>query len=428
MPDFDVIVVGAGCAGSVAAYRLAQAGKNVLLIERGTYAGSKNMTGGRIYSHSLKKVFPEFEQEAPVERRISHERISLIDPDSNFTVDFSSKAMGVEGSDSYTVLRGPFDQWLAEQAENAGAECIFGIPVEDLIVENGAVKGVIAGEDELTGDITILADGVNSLLTAKAVGAPVPQLCEMAVGVKELIELPASVIEDRLLCAPGEGASWLFAGDATHGRVGGAFMYTNKDSISLGLVATLSDLVTAKTPVYQMLDDFKKHPAVAPLIKGGATVEYSAHMVPEGGFNMLPRLVCDGCMVTGDAGMLCINLGYAVRGMDFAVSSGDMAAQAAVEALDQHDVSTAALRRYVDLLEGSYVLKDLRQFRKFPHFMEGTRRIFDTYPTMMRDMMNNLFIIDGEPCAPLKKKLIDPVKQVGFLNLLKDAKGGLGAL
>lgn len=428
MADFDVIVVGAGCAGSVAAYCLAKAGKSVLLVERGVYAGAKNMTGGRIYSHSLKKVFPDFEQEAPVERRISHERISLIDPESNFTIDFSSKAMEVEGSDSYTVLRGPFDQWLADQAEQAGAECIYGIPVEDLIVQDGAVKGVVAGEDEITSDITILADGVNSLLTVKAVGAPTPQLHEMAVGVKELIELPSNVIEDRLLCAPGEGSSWLFAGDATHGHVGGAFMYTNKDSISLGLVATLSDLVTANTPVYQMFSDFKKHPAVAPLIKGGTTVEYSGHMVPEGGFNMLPKLVCDGCMVTGDAGMLCINLGYAVRGMDFAVSSGDMAAQAAVEALDKHDVSESALHRYVELLEESYVLKDLKQFKKFPHFMETTKRIFDTYPAMVRDMMNNMFIVDGEPCEPLKKKLIGPAKQVGYLNLLKDVKGGLGSL
>ena len=52
MADFDAIVVGAGCAGSVAAYELAKAGKEVLLIERGNFAGAKNMTGGRIYAHS----------------------------------------------------------------------------------------------------------------------------------------------------------------------------------------------------------------------------------------------------------------------------------------------------------------------------------------------------------------------------------------
>ena len=92
MADFDVIVVGAGYAGTVAAYELAKAGKSVLVVERGNYAGAKNMTGGRIYSHSLKKVFPNFEQDSPVERRITHERISLMDPEANFTIDFTSKA------------------------------------------------------------------------------------------------------------------------------------------------------------------------------------------------------------------------------------------------------------------------------------------------------------------------------------------------
>jgi electron transfer flavoprotein-quinone oxidoreductase len=428
MADFDVIVVGAGCAGSVAAYELAQAGKSVLVVERGNNAGAKNMTGGRIYAHSIKKVFPDFEEKAPLERRISHERISLIAPDSNFTVDFTSEAMGEAGKDSYTVLRGPFDQWLAEQAENAGAEYIYGIPVEDLIVEDGAVKGVIAGEDELTAEITILADGVNSLLTAKAVGASTPKPHEMAVGAKELIELPAQVIEDRFLCAPGTGSSWLFAGDASHGHPGGAFLYTNKDSISLGIVVTLSELVTAETPVYQMLDDFKKHPAVAPLIKGGKTVEYSGHMVPEGGFDMIPNLVTDGCLVTGDAGMLCINLGYMVRGMDFAVASGSMAAKAAIEALERQDVSAASLQTYKKMLEDSFVLKDLKCFRKFPAFMEGTKRIFDSYPGMIRDMMNSMFIVDGEPSIPLRKKLMGPAKKLGFWNLFKDVKGGIGAL
>ncbi len=121
MADFDAIVVGAGCAGSVAAYELASAGKSVLVVERGNFAGAKNMTGGRIYSHALKLVFPNFEEEAPLERRITHERISLMSDDANFTIDFSSKAMKQEGRDSYSVLRGPFDQWLAGKAEEAGA-------------------------------------------------------------------------------------------------------------------------------------------------------------------------------------------------------------------------------------------------------------------------------------------------------------------
>ncbi|MBQ6411501.1 MAG: FAD-dependent oxidoreductase, partial [Atopobiaceae bacterium] len=110
--DFDAIVVGAGCAGSVAAYELASAGCAVLLVEKGEAPGSKNMTGGRIYTHSLKKVFPDFESEAPLERRVVRERISLMAEESNLTIDYESDKMKVEGQESYTVLRGPFDQWL----------------------------------------------------------------------------------------------------------------------------------------------------------------------------------------------------------------------------------------------------------------------------------------------------------------------------
>ena len=210
MSDFDAIVVGAGCAGSVAAYTLASAGKSVLVVERGQYAGAKNMTGGRIYTHSLKKVFPNY-QEAPLQRKVTHERISLMSPDSNFTIDYAARELEESGKESYTVLRGPFDQWLAEQAENAGAEFIYGIAVEDLIIEDGKVKGILAFGDEITSDVVILADGVNSLLTSKAgLSKKAPAIHQVAVGAKETIELPADVVESRFLCNPGEGASWLF--------------------------------------------------------------------------------------------------------------------------------------------------------------------------------------------------------------------------
>ena len=250
----------------------------------------------------------------------------------------------------------------------------------------------------------------------------------MAVGVKELIALPPNVIEDRLLCAPGEGAAWLFAGDSTKGHIGGGFMYTNRDSISLGLVATLSDLVTADTTIYQMMEDFKKHPDVSALIKGGKLLEYSGHMVSEGGYHMIPKLVGDGCLVAGDAGMLCMNLGYCVRGMDFAVASGQMAAQAAIGALDDGDVSEQSLHRYMDLLENSFVLRDMRQYQRFPHFMESTKRIFNGYPGMVRDIFDAMFVVDGSPQPPLKKKFMEPAKQLGLMNILKDVKGGMKAL
>ena len=321
--DFDVIVVGAGCAGSVAAYVAASAGKSVLMVERGNYAGAKNMTGGRIYSHSLKEVFPDFEQEAPIERKVTHERIALLDSESMMTIDFTSPEIAREGADSYTVLRGPFDQWLAEKAEEAGAEAIYGIPVEELIKdETGRVVGVRAGEDEITGQVVILCEGTNSMLAERCLGNPRPKPNQMAVGIKETFELPASVIEDRFLTPEGEGAAMLLVGDCTKGHVGGGFLYANKESISLGLVATISTTAAQDTPIYQMMEDFKNHPAIAPMIKGAKMVEHSGHMVPEGGYNMIPQYIFDGCLLAGETAGFCMNLGYQVRGMDFAVASG----------------------------------------------------------------------------------------------------------
>lgn len=431
MADFDAIVVGAGLAGSVAAYELAKAGKEVLMVERGNFAGAKNMTGGRLYAHSLKKVFPDFEKEAPLERKICHERISLMTGDSNFTIDFSSDAMEDESQASYSVLRGPFDQWLASKAEDAGAEAIYGIPVESLIRdESGKVCGIKAGEDEITAEVVILCDGVNSLLAQEAVVYSKPPASQIAVGVKEVFELDEQTIDDRLLCNPGEGAAWLFAGDATHGVFGGGFMYTNRTSISLGVVAGIEACASTAnaTPVYQMLEDLKKHPAVAPLIKGAKVVEHSGHMVPEGGINIMPPLIGDGVMLAGDSAMMCINLGYMVRGMDYAIAAGQMAGQQAVKALEAGDTSKAGLQGYVDALEQSFVLKDLRQYKDEPAFMENFDRMFNSYPVMVRDIMNSMFVVDGSPVTPMKQNVMPIVKRMGIMNILKDVRGAMKAL
>ena len=429
--DFDIIVVGSGCAGAVAAYVAASAGKSVLVVERGNYAGAKNMTGGRIYSHSLKEVFPDFESEAPLERKITHERIAMLNSDSEMTIDFTSPVLAEEGKDSYSVLRGPFDQWLAEKAEGAGAEYICGIAVEELLKDgSGRVVGVRAGEDEITAQVTVLAEGVNPILSEKCLGNPRPKPSQMAVGVKRVFELPSNVIEDRFLVPEGEGAAMLFVGDCTHGKVGGGFLYTNRDSISLGLVATISLAADGanETPVYQMLEDFKGHPAVAPIIRGAKLVEHSGHMVPEGGYGMVPKYVFDGCLVAGESAGLCMNMGYQVRGMDFAVASGQMAGQAAVRALDAGDTSEAGLASYKEAMEGSFVIQDLRTFSKWPHVMEGWDRMFTEYPAMARDVFNAMFSVDGKPQKPLMKRMMPIVKQRGLLKLAGEVRKAVKSL
>lgn len=429
--DFDIIVVGSGCAGAVAAYVAAEQGKSVLVVERGNFAGAKNMTGGRIYAHSLKEVFPDFEQEAPLERKITHERIALMDNASGMAIDFTSPELAREGADSYSVLRAPFDQWLASKAEDAGAEYICGISVEELLKdETGRVIGIRAGEDEITAQVVILAEGTNPLLSERCLGNPRPKANQMAVGIKEVFELPESQIEDRFLVPEGEGAAMLFVGDCTHGNVGGGFLYTNKDSISLGLVATISTAADAanETPVYQMLEDFKNHPAVAPIIRGAKLVEHSGHMVPEGGFDMIPKYVFDGCVVAGEAAGLCMNMGYQVRGMDFAVASGRMAAEAAVLAIDANNTTEAGLASYKSAMENSFVIQDLETFRKWPHTMEHWDSMFTDYPVMVREIFNAMFCVDGKPQTHLTKRMMPIVKKRGLFKLAREVRGALKSL
>ncbi|MDR3360848.1 MAG: FAD-dependent oxidoreductase, partial [Bifidobacteriaceae bacterium] len=415
MADYDAIVVGSGCAGPVAAFELASAGKSVLVVERGSFAGAKNVSGGRLYTHSLRRVFPDFAKSAPLERRVVRERISLLAPDSCVTIEASDQAMREERGESYTVLRARFDPWLAEQAENAGAEFVCGIPVESLLKEGQKVTGVRSGDDDITADVVILADGVNSLLASQAVGSQRPAPGQVAVGVKQVLELPAQVISDRFQTAgEDEGAAWLFVGDATHGRVGGGFLYTNRDTVSVGLVATVADLEDAETPIYQMLEDFKAHPALAPVLAGGKVVEHSGHLVAEGGFDAMPPLVADGVLLAGESAMMCVNAGYTVRGMDLAIAAGMHAGQAAAAALDAGDTSAGGLAPYRQALEGSFVLKDMRTLRRFPSFMERTSRVFDTYPQLAGAAMRTLFLVDGTPVRPLRKAMMPILRQVGL--------------
>lgn len=425
---FDAIIVGGGIAGLTAGYIMAKEGLDVLLVERGNYPGSKNMTGGRIYSHSLEKIIPDFAKEAPIQRKIVHEKISMMTEKSAFTIDYTSPKLGVQGKDSYAVLRGEFDQWLSEKAEEVGLQVIPGILVDDLIMKDGKVCGVIAGEDELESEVVIIADGVNSLLAQKLGFREELKPHEVAVGAKEVISLPQQVIEDRFqLENDQEGTAWLFAGSPSAGRVGGGFLYTNKTSISLGVVCTLGDLEKASKTVPQMLEDFKNHPAVKPLIKDGKMIEYSGHLVPEAGLSMIPKLVGDGVLVIGDAAGFCINIGYAVRGMDLAVTSADCAAQAVIAAKQKADFSKASLSKYKTLLDETFVMKDLNLYKNFPHFMEN-ERIFNEYPEMIANMMESMFVVDGSPARPLMKTMKKHVKKVGIMNLVKDGLKGVRSL
>lgn len=423
---FDAIIVGAGLAGSVAALVLAREGADVLVIERGNAAGAKNVTGGRIYAHSLERIIPGFAETAPVERRITHEKLAFMTEKGAMTMDYLNADEASASQVSYSVLRSKFDAWLMAQAEEAGAQLITGIRVDNVVQRDGKVVGVEADGDILEANVVILADGVNSLLAEKLGMAKRVDAANVAVGVKELIELPKSVIEDRFQLQGNEGAACLFAGSPTDGLMGGGFLYTNEDTLSLGLVCGLHHLKDAKKSVPQMLEDFKQHPVVAPLIAGGKMVEYSAHVVPEAGMNMQPELIGDGVLIAGDAAGMCMNLGFTIRGMDLAVAAGEAAAKAVLSAKQNNDFSSNGLASYRQNLDNG-PMRDMRMYQRLPAFLDNPR-MFTGYPEMVVGVARDLFTIDGSAPVPMRKKILQHAKKVGFINLMKDGIKGVTVL
>ena len=406
---FDAIIVGGGMAGTTAAYILANAGMEILLADRGDYCGAKNVTGGRLYAHSLEKVFPGFAKEAPVERLVTKEKVSLMTEKSSLDIGYSSTDLGAdpEGA-SYTVLRSKFDQWMAEKCEEAGVMLIPGIRVDSCVVEDGKVVGIDAGGEIMYADVVILADGVNSLLAQRLGMKQELTPHRVAVGAKEVIRLGEETINQRFGLRGDEGVAWLSAGDATMGAFGGGFLYTNKDTVSVGIVATLADIGYHNTSVPELLDRYKEHPAIAPYLEGGEVLEYSAHLVPEAGIHMVPELVRDGVLLAGDAAGFVVNLGMTVRGMDFAVESGRLAAEAVIRAKEAGDFSKAGLSSYVDALEESFVMKDMKALKGFPTLL-SRREIFKDMPEMADDICKKLFTVDGKPSMDFVMYVINSV-------------------
>ena len=407
---FTAIIVGAGPAGSTAAYLLAKEGHEVLLIDKGSAPGAKNMFGGRMYAHALNRIIPDFWKEAPVERPVAREIITFLDGGRSTSINCQDTEWTKPPYHSFTLLRAEFDAWLATKAEEAGAMLACNICVDDLLFDDGKVIGIRAGEDEMFADVVIAADGVNSVLAQKAGLAKMFTAHQVATGVKQIIELPPEAISQRFQLENGGGAAQLFVGDCTRGMQGGGFLYTNKSSLSLGLVVNAGELQKNQVRVPDLIEDFKSNPAIAPLIEGGTVAEYSAHLIPEAGLSMMPQIFGDGILVVGDAAGFVLNLGYVVRGMDFAIASGEAAAKAVKDAKAIGDFSKAALNTYQNLLKESFVLRDLETYRKAPEFME-TRRLFETYPAFVTSFASRLFTVDGTPPVHLLGKAFDHIRK-----------------
>ena len=394
-PDFEVIVIGAGIAGCVAAYQLARQGRSVLLIERGEAPGSKNLSGGVLYSRGIQQVFPDFLAEAPVERRITRNYINFLNADSSVAIDYKDARLA-EPVNAVTVLRAKLDPWLAAQCEEAGALIMPGVRVDRVLIEGTRVVGVQAGDDELRSKVVIAADGVNSFIAKEAGLREKEPLNHLAVGVKSVVSLPRETIEARFNVTGNEGAAFAVVGDCTEGVGGGGFLYTNIDSLSVGIVVRLDDLTAKKKIVTDIFDHFLEHQFIASYLEGGELLEYGCHLVAEGGLHMIGEIVMDGMVVVGDAAGLTLNTGLTVRGMDLAVGSAVAAAEAIGTALDAKDVSKAGLAGYREKLLASYVGQDMKTYAKAPSFLE-VERMYKQYGELLANVLYGAFNLDTQP-------------------------------
>lgn len=427
---FDAIVVGGGFAGLAAAYRLAQEEKSVLVIERGPVCGAKNLTGGRIYAYALRALLGERWKEAPVQREVKREIISLLTETDAVNIDSTLTSISEE---SYTVLAAPLLEWLAAECEEAGVMLITDTTVESLIVRDGAVCGVKAGEDELEAAVVIDCEGINPLLLERAGLIRTVDPHAIAVGAKYVYQFGSSEEVDRIFgVEPGQGAAVLGMGAVTHGVFGGVFCYANTDSVSLGLVLDSAGWNASGRPILETAEALRDHPALRRYVAGGELVEYGAHLVYEGGYDTLPEMSGDGWLVCGDAAGLCLNRGFTIRGMDYAIMSGLAAADTVLEALPAEGADAAgplgatALAGYRTRLENG-LLRDFQATRHAHHWMNTSPDLFTVYPQLAVDAMTSLYRVDEQPLKPVSSTLWSAARQIKkpmrtARNLLKGVK------
>ncbi|HUY67237.1 MAG TPA: FAD-dependent oxidoreductase [Acidimicrobiales bacterium] len=401
-PDaFDAVVVGAGPAGSAAALALARAGRSVVMVERGPFPGSKNVYGGVVYGRVLDGIVPDWWEEVPVERWVVRRSTMMMTGSQALSIDYRSDAWGAPPFNGMTTKRSRFDTWMAAKATAAGARLLTSTVATGLVRDGaGRVIGVRTDREgaALRAKVVIACDGVNSFLAKEAGLLPPAEASHHTLGVKEVLDLPREIIDDRFGLRPHEGVDIEMIG-CTRGIPGGGFLYTNADTVSVGVVASLPHLAESKVRPEELIADVKDHPAIAPYLRGSSLREYSAHLIPEGGYDTMPPLAVDGMVVAGDAAAMTLAAGLWLEGVNFAIGSGFAAGRAVDRAITGGDCSARGLGSYRADLEGQFVLADHKRLRKAPGLLLSDR-VQQRYPGLICDLAEGMFTVTNPTPKP----------------------------
>jgi len=386
--------------------------------------------GGILFTTILEKLIPEFLREAPIERFIMERKFSLLSRDTELKFSFrTEKYNQPPHNHSFTVLRAKFDRWFASKAEELGAMILPNVVVDGLLWQGKKCVGVKTrlNEGDLYANIIVLAEGANSVITEREGLKPLPDEKNIAVAAKEIISLAPGVIEERFqLSSDGsrdnipEGAAIEYFGDAVQGMFGNAFIYTNRDSLSVGIGCTLKELTEKNINPHDALEYFKNHPCVRDLLGNGKIEEYCAHMIPEGGYNNLSRLAFDGLLLIGDCAGL-VNTSFFHEGSNLAMASGVYAAEAIIEALNKGNFSRKTFSSYEERLRKSFVVEDLKKFRYFPSLAEKCPELVSDYPEILAEIITGYFAVDEKPKRIIEREVIKMLrKKLGIVRLGKN--------
>ncbi|KEJ96680.1 electron-transferring-flavoprotein dehydrogenase [Pseudosulfitobacter pseudonitzschiae] len=375
--EYDVVIVGAGPAGLSAAIRLKQldADLNVVVLEKGSEVGAHILSGAVLDPCGLDALIPDWKEKgAPVTIPVKEDNFYMLGEAGQVRIPNFPMPPLMNNHGNYIVSMGNVCRWMAEQAEALGVEVFPGMACSELVYgENGEVKGVVAGEFgisadgtkgdsyepgmELHGKYVFLGEGVRGSLSKEVIAkydlsaGKEPQ--KFGLGMKEIWEIdPAKHKEGTVTHTMG----WPLGSKAG----GGSFIYhLDNNQVYVGFVVHLGYKNPYVFP-YMEFQQFKHHPMVAELLKGGKRVAYGARAITEGGYQSMPKMVAPGVALLGcSVGMVNVPR---IKGNHNAMLSGKAAAEAAFEAI-KADRSGDELTAYEDEVRNGAIGKDLKKVR-----------------------------------------------------------------
>ena len=379
-PKIDVIVVGAGPSGVACAAVAARQGLKVLVIEKSSDFGVKNVYGGAVYLESIKELFPKTYQNCPCERFLKKHNYVILNNNNSISVSYENNETE---KTSATITRFAFDTFLAEEVRKEGVYFAPDTLVTSLIKKGGKITGVKTETEEIYAPVTVIAEGFNSILANEA-GLKKKTLPKSAIlGVKETIRLGEETIKQRFQLKENEGSMYEFFGglnkEGEDIPFSMGFLYTFKNTVSIGVGVSMETLLKNKVKPYEYLNRLKNNEFVKNLIEGGELVEYSAHSIPEGGYNELPELYGNGYLIVGDAANLVDSIHF--EGTNLAIKSGIIAAETIIEAHKKKNFTKKILKNYKKKLSETFVIKDLKTYKNvIPTLLKRKDSIFSYYP------------------------------------------------